>query len=109
MLLTRNPDDIEGMDRALELATRFENSANPIYRDTLGWVMLNRGDLETALKHLEFAAEGAPDNAEIQYHLGKAYKQTGRNTDAKIHLERAIASKQAFPGDAEAKTLLESM
>lgn len=109
MLLTRSSDDVEAMDRALELAERFAESNNPIYRDTLGWVLLKRGDLDAALPHLEFAAEAAPDNAEIQYHLGMAYKQVGRETDARIHLERALASNQTFPGHDEAKKTLEAL
>ena len=33
----------------------------------------------------------------------------GRTTDAKIHLERSIASNQNFPGQDEAKRLLETL
>lgn len=109
MLLAQYGKERNALDRALKLAQRFAESTNPFYRDTLGWVLLKRGDVAAALPHLEFGAEQRPENAEIQYHLGMAYKELGRRTDARIRLERAIAANQDFSGAAEAKKALGSL
>ena len=109
MLLAEHGKGADALDRALQLAQRFAESTNPSFRDTLGWVLFKRGETAQALPHLEFGAEQQPGNAEVQYHLGMAYKELGRKTDARIRLERAIAANEDFSGAAEARKALRNL
>jgi tetratricopeptide (TPR) repeat protein len=109
VLLATHGDDANDIDRAYELVKQFADSANPLYRNTLGWVLLKRGAIEEALPHLEFAADGNSTRGELQYHLGIAYAKLGRETDARIRLERAVSAKQDFPGIEEARKMLRTL
>lgn len=97
------------LDRAYELARGFAQSDNALFRDTLGWVLYQRGDVEGALPHFEFAVNAKPELGELQYHLGKVYADLGRKDEARVHLERALATGQAFPGAEDARQLLGSL
>ncbi|WP_230975367.1 tetratricopeptide repeat protein [Acetobacter garciniae] len=50
--------------------------------DSLGWALLEQGDLAGGMPLLEKAAELTPEDAEINYHLGEAYWRVGRRTEA---------------------------
>ncbi len=108
LLVEHEPDDAARKE-ALALAARFEKSRNPIFRDTVGWVYYHNGDLAQALPHLEFAAAGAPENPEIQFHLGMIYKEIGRKSDAKELLERAAVSSVEFPNKDQALRALRDL
>jgi tetratricopeptide (TPR) repeat protein len=109
MLLINHRDDAKSKERALQLASRFANSGNPMYRDTLGWIYYLNGETEQAIGHLEPAVAVAPDAGELQYHLAMAYLKAGRETEAKIHLEKAVAAKVAFSDIEKAKETLEKL
>lgn len=51
-------------------------------RDSLGWVMLEQGDLAGGTALLERAAEQTPEDPEVNYHLGEAYWRAGRKDEA---------------------------
>jgi Flp pilus assembly protein TadD len=78
-------------DEALPLATKAEQLApgSPEVLDTLGWIQYRRGVYTDAEKSLSLAAEKAPNNATIRYHLGMAYASLGRKADAVSALRRA--------------------
>lgn len=67
-----------------------------VFLDTLGWVQFKRGDLRQALANLTRAADAAPDQPEILYHLALAYLAQGRRHDAIVMLERALKLKPNF-------------
>ena len=50
--------------------------------DSLGWVLVERGDIKTGMSMLEKAAEGTPEDPEVNYHLGEAYWRDGRRIEA---------------------------
>ena len=50
--------------------------------DSLGWVLVERGDIKTGMSMLEKAAEETPEDPEVNYHLGEAYWQDGRRIEA---------------------------
>ncbi len=52
---------------------------------------LDRGEPQRAVADLEHAAALAPDVSAIQNHLGIAYEETGRPSDAENAYERAVA------------------
>ena len=109
VLLSQYDGEYQDLDRAYSLAQRFEQSGNALYRNTLGWVLFQRGAIEDALPHLEYAARTNETRGELQYHLGAAYARLGRKTDAKIYLERALASRQNFVGIEDARVTLNTL
>lgn len=108
-LITTHRTDAESLERAFAIARRLRNSEIPHFQDTYGWILHRRGDSEQALAYLEPAAEGLPDNALVQYHLGMAYAALERWDEARAALERAIAvagPDSPLPQIAEARTRL---
>ncbi len=74
------------IERALELAPD-----DPFILDSLGWVYYRRGELDTALKHLERAYAMRSD-AEIAAHLGEVLWKLSRREDADRLLNEALAA-----------------
>lgn len=79
---------------------------NPIVLDTLGWIVLEQGDVKQATTLLRKAAGLAPKLAEIQYHLGAALAKSGDKPGARKQLEQLLAAHKNFPQRAEAQALL---
>src|SRR5438876_318409 len=78
-------------DEALPLANKAEQLApgSPEVLDTLGWIQYRRGAYAEAEKSLSLAADKAPNNATMRYHLGMTYARLGRKADAVSALRRA--------------------
>jgi tetratricopeptide (TPR) repeat protein len=89
-------------DEALPLATKAEQLApkSAEVLDTLGWIQYRRGAFPEAEKALLRAAERAPGNGTIQYHLGMTYARLGKKQDAVSTLKRA-AQLDPKLGEAE--------
>ena len=92
---------------ALELARRFRNSENPIFLDTLGWLLYRTGDLEAAVEVLEEAVAGAQQVPQLRYHLGMVYFELDRLDVAKRELQAAVAATQPYTGLDTARETLE--
>jgi len=56
-----------------------------------GTAELDRGEYELAIEDLERASELAPQASRVQNHLGLALAATGREDEARVALERAVA------------------
>ena len=52
------------------------------------------------------SATKLPDNPQVQYHLGMAYRQVGEKDNARKALQLAVASPEVFPGKDEARRVL---
>jgi Flp pilus assembly protein TadD len=61
--------------------------------DSLGFVSLRQGDTADALKLLTQAVEMAPDDAEVNAHLGDAFFAAGEKLQADYQWQRALALK----------------
>jgi tetratricopeptide (TPR) repeat protein len=98
------------LEEAVELAERAFRSAarSPAVADTLGWLLYQKGDLERAEALLAQAAAGAPDSAEIRYHLGIVYARRGKKDEARRELERALQTPGFSEAD-EARRALEAL
>ncbi len=96
--------------RAIEVAERAHQLApgNPGISDTLGWIMVNQGQADLAIKHLKDAVNGAPQSPTVRYHLGVALARTGDKRAAKDMLESALALGE-FGETAKAKRLYDSL
>ncbi len=81
--------------RALATAERALASApkNPAVMDTVGWLLVEKGDLDKALPLLQEAAKALPNLPEVQYHYGTALARKGDTNDARRILEQVAASK----------------
>ena len=106
VLLVNHRPGPESLDRAYELARRFESSDRPEFRDTLGWVLYLRGDYPAAVPHLEKAVAKADPQPEIHYHLGMAYLKAGRTAEAKAQLTQALTDGKTYPWTDDARNAL---
>lgn len=82
--------DVPDLDRALNIASRFEGAETPHFKDTLGWIYYLRGDYERALVPVRSAAERMPQVGIFQHHLGMIYKALGQHERASDTLTKAM-------------------
>ncbi|MFK8032484.1 MAG: tetratricopeptide repeat protein [Gammaproteobacteria bacterium] len=95
------------LDKALAIGQRFLNSDNPIFQDTLGWLMFKMGDIEQALPLLEQSVSKAGQLPQLRYHLGMAYYRLDQLENARRELEAATQNADTdYQGYAEAKATL---
>jgi tetratricopeptide (TPR) repeat protein len=94
------------LDRALQLALRAaRTSPEPEVLDTLGYVRLQRGELDEAAEAFRSALRRRPEFATGQYHLGLTLSRMGDVEGAGAAL-RAALQKGAFPEADEARAEL---
>jgi tetratricopeptide (TPR) repeat protein len=106
-LLADHKSDAPHLERAFLLSREFEKEApHPLFLDTLAWVRLKMGHLEDAVRIMRQAIVKAPDLPILNYHLGAALYQSGRNVEAKVYLAKALKSTEQFQGRREAQQLL---
>ena len=88
------------------LSREFEKEApHPLFLDTVGWVRLKMGHLEDGVRLIKQAVAKAPNLPTLNYHLGAALYQSGRNSEAKVYLAKALKSTEQFQGRREAQQL----
>ena len=97
--------------RALSIAEQAFKQApdHPGVQDTVGWILLENGQLPRALELLSRAVTNAPKLGGVRYHYGVALARAGKKTEARKELEAAIASGQKFPELDDAKTILRTL
>jgi putative PEP-CTERM system TPR-repeat lipoprotein len=86
LLQLNDPGAQEPAEKALKL---FPNDAN--YADTLGWILVRNGQLETGLRYLREARLRSPENGGIRYHLAYALLKNGRKAEAKEEMRAALS------------------
>ena len=67
------------------------------------------GNFDQALTFLERAVEGAPSLPELRYHLGMANYRSGRFSQARQDLEKAVGNNPDYPGIDQARAILASL
>jgi Flp pilus assembly protein TadD len=82
---------------------------SPYISDTMGLVLIKKGDLKGALPVLQKAHAMAPANGEISYHLALALNALGQKVEAKQTIQAALAKDQTFIDAVEAKKLLRTL
>jgi tetratricopeptide (TPR) repeat protein len=99
------------IDTALGLAqiAREQLPQDPNVADTLGWVYYKKNAYLRAISLLKEAAEKAPTNPIIQYHLGMAFNKNGDKASAKKALEVSLKLSGNFPGSENAKKALQEL
>lgn len=100
----KNPLALEYAEKAYQLAAN-----SPAILDTLGWILVEQGNVTRGLPLLQKANSLAPEAAEIRYHLVLGLAKSGDKASARKELEQLLAMGKNFPDIAEARTLLENM
>jgi predicted Zn-dependent protease len=84
-------------------------ASTPQTTDTLGWIILQQGDVATALPLLRQAAAELKDDPGVQYHLAAALQRAGRSADAKAILQALGSRPGSFPEKPDADKLLATL
>jgi len=107
VLLVDHKGDPSSLQKAFALSRDFEKEApHPLFIDTLGWVRFRMGQSEEATRLLRDAVSKSPDLAVLNYHLGMAFLQSGKRTEARTYLSKALKNSDSFEGRREAKQAL---
>jgi putative PEP-CTERM system TPR-repeat lipoprotein len=96
---------------ALEYAEKAHARApgSPAIADTLGWILVERGDTKRGVELLAQAAAGAPNALQIRLHYAKALVQAGDKAAARKELEGALQLAGQSPLRAEMEELLKQL
>lgn len=122
-LLEKSPNDVAALNnaawvlasrdlrRAETLARRARAIApqNPAIADTLGWVLLQGGQLAEAREVLGAAVAGLPDNPAVRYHHALALMRSGEREAARAEIQRALAASGRFAERAAAEKLAQEL
>jgi putative PEP-CTERM system TPR-repeat lipoprotein len=101
----------KGDARALPTAKAAYDRArdNPAIADTYGWILVESGDLETALPLLRDAAAAMKDQPEVRYHYAAALAKAGKVDLARRELTELLQTNGHFPSVTEAQKLLRQL
>lgn len=81
------PGAQEAAEHALKLSPN-----HAAYADTLGWILVGKGQTETGLRYLREARLRNPESGEIRFHLAYALTKIGRKDEAREELGVALSS-----------------
>ena len=101
--LDKNPRALEMAENALKIEPN-----NPRVMDTLGWILVEKGNDARGLGLLQKAIALLPGNEEVRFHLAVGLSKSGDKAGAKKELDTLIASK-TFKGVEEAKRVLKEL
>ncbi|MFC0250945.1 XrtA/PEP-CTERM system TPR-repeat protein PrsT [Massilia consociata] len=97
--------------RALPTAEQAYKLANkePAIMDTLGWILVQKGDTARGVELLRKAVSLSPDAGDIRYHLAAGLAKAGDKAGARKELEQSLASGKSFSAMDDAKSLLRQL
>ncbi|HZS85826.1 MAG TPA: XrtA/PEP-CTERM system TPR-repeat protein PrsT [Stellaceae bacterium] len=118
-LVAEKPDDplalnelawlyqLTGDGRAAAVAEKARAAApqSPTVADTLGWILLQKGETERGAALLREAAASPVASPTIRYHLAVALGRTGERDAARRLLDELLQSAADFPDRAAAQKL----
>jgi tetratricopeptide (TPR) repeat protein len=102
-------DDEGALARAQRISRRLNSSEIPHFQDTYGWIAHLNGSTEEAIRYLEPAAAGLPNNPLVRYHLAQAYVAAGNVEGARQEFNAALELDPAFPHADSARARLEEL
>ncbi len=121
--LKLEPSDAEALNNLANVQIRLKDPAaiktaeaalasapgNALITDTLGWALFQNGQTEKALQLLRDARLRQPGNPDIRYHLAAVLAHVGRKTEARLELDAALLSGDAFESVRDARALKQSL
>jgi len=99
-----DPRALPTAEKALKLAPK-----HPGIQDTVGWILVEQGQLPRALELLRSAAQNAAQIPSVRYHFGAALAKAGQKAEARKELEAALAGGRPFPEMEAARALLKEL
>ncbi len=100
----KDPKAIELAENAYKLAPE-----QPTIIDTLGTLLVAKGDVDRGLELLKKADSLAPKNPTIKLNFAKALIKAGKTPEARKELEEIISLGEKLPAANEARTLLQGL
>ncbi|NHZ97182.1 PEP-CTERM system TPR-repeat protein PrsT [Massilia sp. CCM 8734] len=103
--------DLAGDARALPAAEAAAKAlpGNPVVMDTLGWLLVQQGDLARGLALLREASARLPGVPDVRLHLAKALIKSKQEAAARKELEILLEKHKQFPQVEEARGLLKQL
>ena len=97
-----------GDPRAITLARRAYALApnNAAVADTLGWILVDQGNLQEAIPVLRTANRSGEASGEFKYHLAVALAASGEKNEARLLLQEALSLDEEFTSRRDAESLL---
>jgi Tfp pilus assembly protein PilF len=100
----KDPRALPTAEQALKLAPEAAS-----VMDTVGWILVEQGNVKRGLPLLEQAISRAPDSNDIRYHLAFGLHKAGDKARAKKEIEQALANGKPFAQMDEARALQKQM
>jgi putative PEP-CTERM system TPR-repeat lipoprotein len=122
-ILQRSPQNVAALNnlaltyqqlqdpRAEEVAQLAYKGADkdPVVMDTLGWILVEKGDNARGLAILQQANALAPQARDIRYHMAAALYKAGNKAAARKELELLAAGNMRFAQAEDAQALLKQL
>lgn len=102
-------NDPVAMERARQLAERFQGASNPMQLDTLAWVYFRKGDQSKALVLANRIMNAEQMPPQVHYHIGMILLGADRKAEAKAHLQKALEGNTSYPGIETAKQVFQTL
>ncbi|MDB5960845.1 MAG: prsT [Massilia sp.] len=90
-----------------EHAAKVAPESGPVL-DTLGWMLVEKGDVAKALPILQKAVTLNPNARELRYHLAVALAKSGNKQSARAEIDKVL-SGEPFANTDDAKALLKNL
>ncbi|MEW7849572.1 XrtA/PEP-CTERM system TPR-repeat protein PrsT [Massilia aurea] len=100
----KDPRALPTAEQAYKLAGQ-----NAAIMDTLGWILVERGDTARGIDLLRKAVATAPEASDMRYHLAAALAKSGDKAGARKEAEQLVASGKPFPALEDTKALLKQL
>ena len=91
-----------------EQAGKLAPDSAPVL-DTLGWILVEGGNVKRGVQVLEQAISRAPEANDIRYHLAFGLHKAGDKARARKEIEQALANGKTFAQADEARALLKQL
>lgn len=105
VLYAEHLNELEKADKLAQKARKLQPTDASI-ADTSGWIFYKKGDYQQAVTLLQESAAKAPNEPQIQYHLGMARYMMGQKEAARTAFQQAANSTTDFPDREEAQRRL---
>jgi putative PEP-CTERM system TPR-repeat lipoprotein len=79
---------------------------HPVVMDTLGWILVEQGDVARAVAILQQASNKAPQARDIRYHLAMGLYKAGQKMAARKELELLVSGNMQFAQADDVRALL---